>query len=62
MNQTIEKLLKNGTRISAEAHAIVRIPGLLTDADMIGGCGVLRGEGRCERGCCDTAGLPRRVV
>lgn len=36
MDQTIEKLLKNGTRISAEAHEIVRIPGLLTDADMIG--------------------------
>ncbi|KAI7841433.1 hypothetical protein COHA_004828 [Chlorella ohadii] len=36
VDQTIEKLLKNGTRISAEAHEIVRIPGLLTDADMIG--------------------------
>jgi hypothetical protein len=36
VNHTIEKLLKNGTRISAEAHEIVRIPGLLTDADMIG--------------------------
>lgn len=36
MDQTIEKLLANGTRISAEAHEIVRIPGLLTDADMIG--------------------------
>lgn len=37
MGQTIEKLLRNGTRISTEAHEIVRIPGLLTDADMIGG-------------------------
>lgn len=36
MGQTIEKLLRNGTRISTEAHEIVRIPGLLTDADMIG--------------------------
>lgn len=37
VGQTIEKLLQNGARISAEAHEIVRIPGLLTDADMIGG-------------------------
>ncbi len=37
VGQTIEKLLQNGTRISAEAHEIVRVPGLLTDADMIGG-------------------------
>ena len=36
MGQTIEKLLQNGARLSAEAHEIVRIPGLLTDADMIG--------------------------
>lgn len=36
VGQTIEKLLRNGTRISTEAHEIVRIPGLLTDADMIG--------------------------
>lgn len=46
VDQTIEKLLHNGTRISAEAHEVVRIPGLLTDADMIG-------EGRrwgCRRG------------
>ena len=40
VDQTIEKLLKNGTRISAEAHEIVRIPGLLTDADMIGARGL----------------------
>ena len=37
VGQTIEKLLQNGARLSAEAHEIVRIPGLLTDADMIGG-------------------------
>ncbi|PSC75340.1 methylase [Micractinium conductrix] len=36
VGHTIEKLLKNNTRISAEAHEVVRIPGLLTDADMIG--------------------------
>ncbi len=36
VGQTIEKLLKNGARISSEAHEVVRIPGLLTDADMIG--------------------------
>lgn len=47
VDQTIEKLLKNGTRISAEAHEIVRIPGLLTDADMIGegGCVGVAAEG-----------------
>jgi hypothetical protein len=38
VGQTIEKLLQNGARLSAEAHEIVRIPGLLTDADMIGEC------------------------
>lgn len=37
VGRTIEKLLHNGARISAEAHEIVRVPGLLTDADMIGG-------------------------
>ena len=37
VGHTIEKLLKNGARMSTEAHEIVRIPGLLTDADMIGG-------------------------
>ncbi|KAI3428766.1 hypothetical protein D9Q98_007587 [Chlorella vulgaris] len=36
VGRTIEKLLHNGARISAEAHEIVRVPGLLTDADMIG--------------------------
>lgn len=36
MGQTIEKLLQTGARLSSEAHEVVRIPGLLTDADMIG--------------------------
>lgn len=36
VDHTIEKLLQTGSRISAEAHEVVRIPGLLTDADMIG--------------------------
>lgn len=48
VDQTIEKLLKNGTRISAEAHEIVRIPGLLTDADMIG-TGAGAGAGQAGR-------------
>ncbi len=56
VGQTIEKLLRNGTRISTEAHEIVRIPGLLTDADMIGGCCAQPGLGRAGR---QQAGLAR---
>ena len=39
MKQTIEKLLKSGANVSTEALEVVRIPGLITDAEMIGGCG-----------------------
>ena len=62
VDQTIEKLLKNGTRISAEAHEIVRIPGLLTDADMIG-AGAGGGGSVCEwRGAWRCAKLQARRV
>jgi hypothetical protein len=44
VGQTIEKLLQTGARLSTEAHEVVRVPGLLTDADMIGGRGGGRGR------------------
>jgi hypothetical protein len=36
VGQTVEKLLQTGSRLSSEAHEVVRIPNLLSDADLIG--------------------------
>eukprot|EP00887_Chlorella_sp_A99_P001977 scaffold18.g1977.t1 len=33
---TLRRLLRNNLRVAQEVHAVVRIPGLLSDADMIG--------------------------
>ena len=45
MKQTIEKLLTSGAHGSTEALEVVRIPGLITDAEMIGECVCVCGWG-----------------